>query len=61
MAGDESHFFDDLCRYWLEARRELEDLRDLKVQEGPVDFGVRERVLVHELTDLERTIRGLTE
>jgi hypothetical protein len=61
MAPDEPHIFDDLCRYWLEAMRELEDLRNLKVQEGAVDFGVRERVLVHELTDLERAIRGFTE
>lgn len=54
---DEDRIVHDLCRFWREARRELDELRDLKVQDGAVDFSVSERVLTRELAALERVMR----
>jgi hypothetical protein len=48
--------YEDLCHYWREARRELEELRQLRVQEGVVDFAIRERVLMREIAELARVV-----
>jgi hypothetical protein len=48
--------YEDLCRYWREARRELQELRELRVQKGAVDFAIRERVLTRELVELGRAV-----